>query len=50
VCVRLHDVIVQKELHHTEKFKLLRVVGEAEWRSNNMTPKVLASWLIGQMV
>tara|TARA_A100001201_G_scaffold132162_1_gene118664 strand:- start:1456 stop:2367 length:912 start_codon:yes stop_codon:yes gene_type:complete len=50
VCIRLHDVIVQKEMHHTEKFKLLRIIGEAEWRSNNMTPKVLASWMIGQMV
>jgi len=50
MCVRLHDVIIQADMHHTEKFKLLRIVGEAEWRSNNMTPKVLASWMIGQMV
>ena len=50
MCVRLHDVITQADMHHTQKFKLLRVVGEAEWRSNNMTPKVLASWMIGQMI
>ena len=50
VCVNLHDVVVGLDIQHTTKFKLLRVIGEAEWRSNNMTPKVLASWMIGQMV
>ena len=50
VCVSLHDVIINSDMHHTQKFKLLRVVGESEWRSINMTPKVLASWMIGQMV
>ena len=50
ICVHLHDVIINCDLESPQKFKLLRVVGEAEWRSSNMTPKVLASWLIGQMV
>tara|TARA_R100000278_G_C5460272_1_gene160606 strand:+ start:74 stop:1042 length:969 start_codon:yes stop_codon:yes gene_type:complete len=50
ICVHLHDVIINCDLEYAQKFKLLRVVGEAEWRSNNMTPKVLASWMIGQMV
>ena len=51
ICVALHDSIVKnKEIDTAVKFKLLRVVGEAEWRSSNMTPKVLASWMIGQMI
>jgi len=50
LCVNLHDVIVESSMEHTRKFKLLRVVGEAEWRSSSMTPKVLASWMIGQMI
>lgn len=50
ICVHLHDVIINSDLEYSQKFKLLRVVGEAEWRSSNMTPKVLASWMIGQMV
>ena len=50
LCVNLHDVIIESSMEHTKKFKLLRVVGESEWRSNNMTPKVLASWMIGQMI
>lgn len=50
ICVNLHDIILKTDLGRQSKFKLLRVVGEAEWRSSNMTPKVLASWMIGQMV
>ena len=49
ICVGLHDVIINSDLEHSTKFRLLRVVGETEWRSGNMTPKVLASWMIGQM-
>lgn len=50
VCVNLHDTVIKTDLTATHKFKLLRVIGEAEWRSSNMTPKVLASWMIGQMI
>jgi hypothetical protein len=39
-----------EELDHTTKFKFLRIIGESEWRSRSMTPKILASWMIGQMV
>ena len=50
VCVNLHDVVIKTEMQHTKKFQLLRVIGEAEWRSKSMTPKLLASWMIGQMI
>ena len=55
VCVGMHDSIMARNKDHNyinvkAKFKLLRVIGEAEWRSSNMTPKVLASWMIGQMI
>ena len=50
ICVNLHDVVLKSEMDNNQKFKMLRVIGEAEWRSSNMTPKVLASWMIGQMV
>jgi replication factor C small subunit len=50
VCESLHDVVLKRGLESGMKFKLLRVIGEAEWRSANMTPKVLASWMIGQMI
>ena len=50
ICINLHDVIIKTDMPATKKFKLLRVVGEAEWRSSSMTPKLLASWMIGQMI
>ena len=50
VCINLHDIIIKADTAPASKFKMLRVVGEAEWRSSSMTPKVLASWMIGQMI
>ena len=50
ICINLHDIILKMDSSQQSKFKMLRVVGEAEWRSSNMTPKVLASWMIGQMI
>jgi len=51
ICNGLHDVIVNSEgLDTMLKFKLLRTIGETEWRSNSMTPKVLISWMVGQLL
>ena len=50
ICVNLHDVVIKTDMPSTKKFKMLRAIGEAEWRSSNMTPKLLASWLIGQLI
>jgi replication factor C small subunit len=49
ICVGLHDAVINSELESNAKFKFLRTIGESEWRSNTMTPKVLASWLISQL-
>ena len=50
ICISLHDEVIKRELPPAQKFKYLRVIGETEWRSKNMTPKLLASWMIGQMM
>ena len=50
LCQNLHDIVLNREMDYNLKFKYLRIIGEAEWRSVNMTPKVLASWMIGQMM
>lgn len=51
ICNGLHDVVVNSEgLDSNLKFKLLRTIGESEWRSNSMTPKVLVSWMMGQLL
>jgi len=51
ICVNLHNVLIKNaDVSIARKFKYLRVIGESEWRSDSMTPKVLASWMIGQMI
>tara|TARA_Y100000004_G_scaffold188164_1_gene241928 strand:- start:90 stop:1001 length:912 start_codon:yes stop_codon:yes gene_type:complete len=51
ICIGLHDAVINSEgLDNNIKFKFLRTIGESEWRSNTMTPKLLASWLIGQLL
>jgi DNA polymerase III delta prime subunit len=51
ICNGLHDVVVSsKGLDSNLKFKLLRTIGESEYRSNSMTPKVLVSWMVGQLL
>jgi replication factor C small subunit len=49
VCIGLHDAVIETDLERQIKFKVLRTIGESEWRSTTMTPKVLASWLISQL-
>ena len=40
---------MRKQYSNT-KLKFLRVIGEGEWRSHNMTPKLLASWMVGNLI
>ena len=49
ICIGLHDAVIESDLESNLKFKVLRTIGESEWRSTTMTPKVLASWLISQL-
>ena len=50
ICVGLHDAIISSDMESIAKFKYLRTVGESEWRSQTMTPKVLLSWMVGQLI
>ncbi len=51
ICLGLHDAVINsKGLDSALKFKFLRTIGECEYRSNSMTPKVLLSWMVGQLL
>ena len=39
VCIGLHDAVIETDLERQIKFKVLRTIGESEWRSTTMTPK-----------
>tara|TARA_R100001015_G_C4632870_1_gene197012 strand:+ start:78 stop:989 length:912 start_codon:yes stop_codon:yes gene_type:complete len=50
ICVSLHDVVISATLDNNMKYKFLRVIGESEYRSTTMTPRVLVSWMVGQLM
>lgn len=50
ICIGLHDFVIASEMDSNTKLKFLRVIGEGEWRSLNMTPKLLASWMVGNLI
>ena len=50
ICLALHNSVLEAQgLESKEKFKLLRIIGETEYRSTTMTPKVIISWMVGQI-
>ena len=51
ICMGMHDSIIQSEgIDSNVKFKFLRTIGESEYRSTTMTPRVLISWFVGQLI
>lgn len=46
----LHQCVLDSELNRNEMFKCLAHIGEMEWRSRNMTPKILVSWFASQFM
>jgi len=49
ICRGLHDVLIQGEYDSEVKYKFLRIIGETEYRSNTMTPRIVVSWMIAQI-
>jgi replication factor C small subunit len=49
ICIGLHDAIINGNYSNEIKFKFLRIIGETEYRSGTMTPRVIASWMIAQL-
>ena len=51
ICLGLHNSVLTADgLDSTKKFSLLRVIGEGEYRSTAMTPKIIISWIVGQLI
>ena len=48
ICLGLHEIVIESEMDGNMKYKILRVIGEGEWRSSTMTPRILVSWMIAQ--
>jgi replication factor C small subunit len=50
ICNGLHDALLDSEYDRATKYKLLRVIGETEYRSMSMTPRVVISWMVAQTI
>ena len=51
ICNGLHNSLLNMQgLEVGIKFKYLRVIGETEWRSPTMTPRIILSWMVGQLI
>ena len=48
ICNGLHDAVLHGSYDRGTKYKLLRVIGETEYRSVSMTPRVVISWMVAQ--
>tara|TARA_R110000824_G_scaffold196128_8_gene379195 strand:- start:6062 stop:6940 length:879 start_codon:yes stop_codon:yes gene_type:complete len=48
ICNGLHDALLHRGYDRAIKYKLLRIIGETEYRSTSMTPRVVISWMIAQ--
>ena len=46
----LHQCVLDNDLNRQDMFKCLAHIGEMEWRSRNMTPKILVSWFTAQFM
>tara|TARA_R110000824_G_scaffold209542_5_gene395369 strand:- start:1122 stop:2027 length:906 start_codon:yes stop_codon:yes gene_type:complete len=46
ICNGLHDAVLHGSYDRATKYKLLRVIGETEYRSASMTPRVVISWMV----
>lgn len=49
ICSGLHDIILESKYDREIKYKYLRIIGETEYRSSTMTPKIVVSWMATQM-
>jgi len=50
ICAKLLQAVTSMDLDNTQSFKVVASVGEMEWRSRSVTPKVLVNWFVANLV
>jgi replication factor C small subunit len=50
ICNNLHHCVLDMEIDRSIMFKCLSHIGEMEWRSKSMTPKIIVSWFSAQFI
>lgn len=50
ICNNLHHCVLETDMKRSTMFKCLSHIGEMEWRSKSMTPKIIVSWFVSQFI
>jgi len=50
ICNNLHHTVLESNMNRNTMFKCLSHIGEMEWRSKSMTPKIIVSWFTAQFI
>ena len=50
ICNNLHHCVLDMDIDRSIMFKCLSHIGEMEWRSKSMTPKIIVSWFASQFI
>ena len=50
ICNNLHHCVLDMDIDRSIMFKCLSHIGEMEWRSKSMTPKIIVSWFSAQFI
>ena len=50
ICNNLHHCVLETNMNRSTMFKCLSHIGEMEWRSKSMTPKIIVSWFVAQFI
>jgi len=50
ICNKLLQSVMDMDMDNTQRFMCIATVGEMEWRSKSVTPKVLIAWFSSQLI
>lgn len=50
ICNKLLQSVMDMDLSNARRFKTIATIGEMEWRSRSVTPKVLIAWFCSQIM
>jgi replication factor C small subunit len=49
LCNSLHQSVLEMEMSNEIRFKILALIGETEWRADNVSPQILLSWFVSKL-
>jgi replication factor C small subunit len=50
MCAKLLQAVKTMDMDNAQSFKVVATIGEMEWRSRSVTPKVIVNWFVASLV